>query len=344
MQQITQKDIARELGVSRITVSKALSGSPDISLKMREKVRLVARKKGYIPNHMARNLQRHKTNTVGVVVPDVSNSFFSFAIDGIMDMASKHGYHVMLTVSRENADTEQENIITLLSHRVDGLLVAISKDTHNSAIFKTVKKMDIPLVFFDRAIEGLGLSSVGIDDREAAAELVEYVIRCGYTKIAHLAGCPTIAIGRERRAGYEDALRKYKVPLKDGWIIAGGFDKTSGYDGFRRLQKLGGLPEVIFAANDRIAQGAYKAIKEAGLQIPDDIGVVALGHEEFAEILSPPLTIMHSSPDVIGREAMNMLVEDIGKRTGRKARHIILKAVLKLHGSLRVPSKENKII
>ena len=129
MPHITQKDIAYKLGVTRITISKALSDSSDISLEMRENVKRIAQEMGYIPDYTARNLHRSKTNTIGVVVPDISNSFFSFAIDGIMDAAVKHGYHVMLTVSRENADIEKENIITLLAHRVDGLLIAVSKDT-----------------------------------------------------------------------------------------------------------------------------------------------------------------------------------------------------------------------
>jgi LacI family transcriptional regulator len=188
MPHITQKDIAKELGVTRITVSKALSQSSDISFEMRKKVQQLASARGYVPNHAAWNLHRKKTNTIGVVVPDVSNSFFSFAIHGIMDMATKHGYHVMLTVSRENPDIEKENILTLLSHRVDGLLVAVSKDTKDTTVFETVKKMNIPLVFFDRTIEEIGFSSISINDRKASADLVEYAIGCGYRNIAHLGG------------------------------------------------------------------------------------------------------------------------------------------------------------
>ncbi len=334
MQHVTQKDIARELGVTRITVSKALSGNPDISIEMREKVKRIAQEKGYIPNHTARNLQRHKTNTIGVVIPDVSNSFFSFAIHGIMDVAAKHGYHVILTISRENAEIEKENIMTLLAHRVDGLLVAISKDTSDPKIFDTVKRMNIPLVFFDRAIEDIGFSSVGIDDRKAAAELVEYAIACGYWNIAHLAGSQAIAIGRERYAGYRDALEKHRIPVRKEWVITGGFDKNSGYNGFKTLLEQGKLPDIIFAANDRIAQGAYKAIKEAGLKIPEDIGVIGLGHSEFAEILSPPLTIVDSSPDVLGRRAMELLVSEMADPPHKKSQHIILETVLKVNNSI----------
>ena len=334
MQHITQKDIADKLGVTRITISKALSDSSDISLEMREKVKRIAQEMGYIPDYTARNLHRSMTSTIGVVVPDIANSFFSFAIDGIMDAAAKHGYHVMLTVSRENADIEKENIITLLAHRVDGLLIAVSKDTTDTAIYERVKRRNVPLVFFDRAIQGIGFSSVGIDDRTAASKLVAYAIECGYKNIAHLAGSQTISIGRERHIGYLETLKKYNIPIVEGWIVYGGFDKISGYNGCRKLLEQDRLPDVIFASNDRIAHGAYNAIKEAGLRIPDDIGVIALGHSEFAELLSPTLTIIDSSPEVLGQRAMEVLVDDMTSQIPREVHQIIIDTVLRENHSL----------
>jgi LacI family transcriptional regulator len=334
MRNITQRDIANKLGVTRITISKALNNSSDISLKMKEKVKRVSQEMGYIPNYNARNLHHNKTNTIGVVIPDVSNSFFSFAIDGIMDSAAKHGYHVMLTVSREDATIEEENIFTLLSHRVDGLLIAISKNTHNKAIYETAKRRNVPLVFFDRALDGIEFSSVGIDDRKAALNLVTYAIKCGYKKIAHLSGSLTIGIGRDRHRGYLDALKKHNIPIREDWIIYGGFDKTSGYNGCRKLLECNHLPDVIFASNDRMAHGVYLAIKEAGLKIPEDIGVVALGHREFAELLSPTLTIIDSSPEVLGRKAMDLLVAEMKGTSTKGVQHIILDTELRVNHSL----------
>ncbi|HLP16910.1 MAG TPA: LacI family DNA-binding transcriptional regulator [Bacteroidota bacterium] len=334
MKIITQKDLADKLGVSRITVSKALSNSSDISLEMREKVKLLAQEMGYIPDYTARNLHRSRTNTIGVVVPDVANSFFSFAIDGIMDAAVKHGYHVMLTVSRENASIEIENIITMLAHRVDGILVAVSKETTDRAIFERVKKRNVPIIFFDRAIQGIGISSVGIDDRLATSTLLTYAIECGYKHIAHLAGSQKIRIGRERQAGYIETLQKYNLPVKDDWIIYGGFDKVSGYHGCRKLLEQDPLPELIFASNDRIAQGAYEAIKRAGLKIPLDIGVIALGHREFAELLSPTLTIIDSSPYVLGQKAMEVLVDEMRGSAPKGVHHHLIETVLRQNESL----------
>jgi DNA-binding LacI/PurR family transcriptional regulator len=275
-----------------------------------------------------------KTNTIGVVIPEVSNSFFSFVVHGIMDTAATHGYRVILTVSREDPKIEEQNIRTLLSHRIDGLLVAISKDTEDPAIFETVRKMEIPLVFFDRTMDALGFSTVGINDRKAAKEIVEFAVSQGYHKIAHLGGSQTVAIGRDRLAGYIDALKKHNIPRRDEWIITGGFDSSSGYDGFKRLMRTRDLPEIVFAANDRIAQGAYKAIKEARLIIPDDIGIVAFGHSEFAELLSPTLTIVDCPPIVLGQKAMELLVSEIAHPEKRGQHHVLLDTTLKVNKSI----------
>jgi len=332
----TQKDIAEKLGVTRVTVSKALNDYPDISESMRRKVRQVAVEAGYIVDHGARSLQQRKTNTIGVVIPEVSNSFFSFVIHGIMDAAATHGYRVILTVSRENPTIERQNVLTLLSHRIDGMLVAISKDTDDASEFEPVRKMDVPLVFFDRTINDSGFSSVRIDDRRAARQIVEFAIAHGYRNIAHLAGSQTVAIGRERLAGYEEALQNHNIALRKEWIVAGDFDRLSGYTGLKRILGMKDLPEIVFAANDRIAQGAYAAIKEAKLRIPDDIGVIALGHSEFAEILSPSLTIIDSPPDILGSKAMEILVSEIAHPSERGHHHLLIDTALRVNESMKL--------
>ena len=311
MARVKQQDIANILNVSRITVSKALRDYPDISSKMKKRVLDAAKDLGYVPDFTGRNLQGKKTFTIGVVIPDISNSFFSFAVHGIMDAAANLGYHIILTASREKAEIEKENILTLLSMRVDGLLVAISKETGDIKIFETAKKIGTPIVFFDRVIKNIGISCVGIDDRKAATQLVDYLIKSGYRKIAHLAGSLKVEIGRNRLDGYLDSLKKFDIPIREEWIIEGAFDDMSGYEGFKKLLKCRELPEVIFSVNDRAAQGAYRAMKEAGLSIPDDIGIAAFGHSKFADILSPSLTIINCPPDVLGQQALELLIKEI---------------------------------
>jgi LacI family transcriptional regulator len=338
---IRQTDIAKILNVSRVTVSKALKGAPDISAEMKRKVRQTADELGYIPHYHASVLHSRTTKTIGVVVPDVANSFFSYTIHGIMDVAQRSGYHIILTVSRESAQLEKENILTLLSMRTDGILVAITKETVNTSVFETVRRTGTPLVFFDRALEALPFSSVGIDDRGEAKKLVEHLFSCGYRKIAHLSGSSLIAHGRDRRTGYLDVLREHHLPVHRRWIIAGGYERSDGYEGFKKLWSWPDKPEAVFMANDHIALGAYDAMSEMKIHVPRDVGVAAMGHREFAELLSPSLTIIHVAPDRLGEKAMDLLLYEI-QNPGSKKQKIMLPAELQVKESTRfLRKKEN---
>lgn len=330
---VRQIDIARKVGISRIAVSKALRDHPDISTKVKEQVRKVADELGYIPNLTARNLQAQKTFTIGVVVPDISNSFFSFAIHGIMDAAAEHDYQIILSASRENADIEKKNIMTFLAMRVDGLLVAVSKDTSNLDIFEKVKKTGTPLVFFDRSMPDAGFSSVGINDYESARTLINYLIQNGHVNIAHLAGTLTTDIGRARYQGFQEAMHSAGLVINNNWIVESGFSRSGGYDSCKKILSNTERPDAIFAVNDRTAQGAYKAIREAGLSIPEDIGVVAFGHNEFANLLHPPLTIIDSPPNVLGGQALQLLLDEINNPQQKK-QNILLETKLTINESI----------
>ncbi len=329
---VRQIDIAEKLGISRIAVSKALRDHSDISEEVKHKVRAAAADMGYVPNFTGRNLQAQKTFTIGVVVPDISNSFFSFAIHGIMDAAREYGYHIILAASRESAELERENIMTFLSMRVDGILIAVSSETPDLSVYKTVKKQRVPLVFFDRTIPQLDFSSVGIDDENAAFTLVDFCIQQGYTQIAHLAGTKSVDIGRKRYEGYVKALKNSGLPLKKEWVVWGGFDRASGRQSFEKLLRGGELPQMVYAVNDRCAQGAYEAVRQAGLKIPRDIGMVAFSHSQFADLLHPALTIIDSPPHILGEKALRILISEIEKP--QYPQKVVLGTKLKVNDSL----------
>ena len=332
---VNQNYIAKKLKISRATVSKALSNADDISEEMKKLVRDLAEKENYIPHYHASNMPFKKTNTIGVIVPDISNSFFPFVIDGIMDIAQNSGYQIILTVSREKADIEKKNILTLLSMRVDGILVAVSKETKGTQVFEKVRRSDVPLVFYDRPMDNLDFSTVRIDDQEAARKLIDFVIKCGYKHIGHLAGSSIIGIGRDRCNGYINALKLNKISVRKEWIIEGGFTRIDGYQGFKRLLERSNLPEVIFAANDQIALGVYDATREIGVKIPDDIGIVAFGHHDFASVLSPSLTIINVNPFNLGKKAMELMVQQIKKE--KSTQGVLVPAEIEIGESLRVP-------
>ena len=311
MNHITQKDVAQALNVSRITVSKALRNHPDISDKMKKQVLEAVKAMGYTPNLIAKQLTTRKTLTLGIVVPDLENSFFSFAIDSIIDAAAARDYHVILTVSRENEQSERKNIENLIGMRVDGLLVCVSQTTSDPEIFEYIRKFNTPLVFFDRVLEGLGFSTVVFNDRQGAIDAMDEVIQAGYKSIAHFAGYTSLSIGRERCEGYKSALLKNGIPIKNEWIIEAGYEVEDGYRSFMKLFASGNLPEIILAVTDRVALGAYKAIRKYGLDIPGDIGIIGYGFSETAQLFSPTLTIINQDPRKMGHVAVNTLIDEI---------------------------------
>ncbi len=317
MTNVRQSDIAKKLGVSRVTVSKALRDHPDISPEMKKKVIAAAKKMGYVPNLIATQLNSRKTSTIGIVVPDLENSFFSFVVDSMIDYATENNYRVILTVSREKESVEIENIENLIGMRVDGLLICNSQETRDTSILSLIKKMKIPLVFFDRVVSEAGFPSVVFDDKNGALKSLDQVIKAGFTRIAHFSGYKSVSIGKERLEGYKYALMKNGIALKKGWIIEGGYELADGHKAFNKLLSLNDLPEILFTVNDRVALGAYIAAREAGMKIPDDIGIMGYGFCETTDIFNPPLSVINQDPRKMGRISAKRLIDEIkdGKRT-----------------------------
>jgi len=315
MANLRQSDIAKELNVSRTTVSKALRNHPDISPAMKQKIIALTKKMGYVPNLIARQLNSRRTFTIGIVIPDLENSFFSYIADSMIDYATEHGYYVILTVSREKTNIEKKNIENLIGMRVDGLLVCLSQETTDRQVFKTVEKMKIPLVFFDRAFKNMKFSSVVFNDKYGGKNSLNHIIQEGYTKIAIFAGYSNTNIGKERTEGYIETLTKNEIPIRKEWILESGFELKDGYESFKKLNGSGNLPEVIFSVNDRVALGAYKAAKEAGVRIPEDIGIFGYGFSEITDFFNPQLTVINQDPRKMGMEAVNLLINEIEKKT-----------------------------
>ncbi|MCX6224955.1 MAG: LacI family DNA-binding transcriptional regulator [Bacteroidia bacterium] len=311
MKHFTQEDIARKLNVTRITVSKALRNHPDISAVMKKRVMDIADEMGYSPNQIAQQLTTRTTNTIGVIVPDLENSFFSHVVNSIIDAATDRGYQILLAVSRENEEIEKKNIQNLIGKRMDGLLVCLSQHTTDPGIFETVRKMEIPLVFFDRALAGTSFSRVVFDDDKGVRMAIDRLVIAGFTRIAHLSGYSNTSIGKERLEGYQAALEKNGLILWKEWVIEGGYEINDGYQSFIKLYKRGNLPEIVLTANDRVALGVYKACKELDLRIPEDIGVIGFGFPETTEMFSPPLAVISQNPRLMGQAAAKQLIDEI---------------------------------
>ncbi|HUX93373.1 MAG TPA: LacI family DNA-binding transcriptional regulator [Ignavibacteriaceae bacterium] len=319
---ITLDDIAKKLNVSKVTVSKALRGHPDISKETTLLVKKIAEELGYTPNYMARNLSSRHSNTIGVVVPKIAHFFFSAVIESIYDAAFNNNYEIILTVSQESAEREKKHIESLLAMRVDGLIVSITQQTRDLAIFEKVKRQGIPLTFIDRILDIPNTSSVTVDDRGGAFQAIEHAIKLGYTKIGHLAGFHEINIGLKRYQGFEDAMKQYGLDINPDWVIHGSFGEEAGYRGFMQMYNNNNLPEFIFTVTYPVALGVYAAVQEVGLKIPDDIDIMCFGNSDVNRFISPSLSCVNQPTELLGKKAVEVTLEHIKNIDSFEPQHI----------------------
>jgi LacI family transcriptional regulator len=309
MKHTTINDIARKLGISPSTVSRALSDHPDVKEETKKKVRKVAKELNYTPNQIAQSLKTKRTNAIGVIVPEIKHDFFSSAISGIEEVAYHAGYTIIVSQSNESFEREVVNTTALVQQRVAGLIVSISQSTKSGEHFQALIDRGIPLVFFDRVIDELDVFKVIIDDKQSAFKAVMHLIERGYRNIAHLAGPKTLEICKERLEGYKEALLYAGVPLKEEYIIYGGMHENDGYASMDELIKKGNVPDAVFAVNDPVAVGAFQRIKEEGLKIPDDIGIVGFSNNKITTLVDPPLTTVDQPSFEMGKKAAEILID-----------------------------------
>ena len=313
--QITIKDIARELNISPSTVSRALQDHPDISIKTKKLVNELAEKLEYKPNHLALSLRHNKTNIIGVIIPEIVHFFFSTIISGIQDVAYEAGYNVMICQSNESLKREIMDTNALVSSRVDGLLVSISKETDTFDHFKYPFDRGTPLVFFDRVCEALPTNRVIVDDLDGAFQATQHLVHQECKRIAHLAGPESLVIAQDRYFGYKKALEKYNMNL-DGEIVRhiSMNSEKEGYLAAQQLLDLPNPPDAIFVSNDIGAIGAMKAIKERGLKIPEDIAVVGFSDWQISSMVEPSLTSVSQPGFEMGVAAARLFLDQLANK------------------------------
>ena len=303
------EDLAKILGVSKVTISKALRDHSDISDETKLKVKQLAESLGYRPNINARNLSARKSNIIGIVVPKIAHFFFGSVIEAIYDSAFEKKYESVITVSQEIASREKQHIESLLSMRIDGLIISITEQTKDYSIFERVIKMNVPMVFIDRVPDIPGVPSVTVDDRGGSFSAVEYFINKGYHNISLVGGYDYINIGKARTQGFLDAMNKYNVPVNDKWIIKGGFGEEDGYNAFKELLKSGQLPEAILAVTYPVALGLYEAASEVGVKIPKDIHVTCFGNNVFKYMAPSVFNYVDQPTHELGTTAVKLLCD-----------------------------------
>jgi LacI family transcriptional regulator len=308
--QVTIKDIARELGVSPSTVSRALKDHPDISPATKQQVRELVEKLKYKPNIIALSLRSRKSFTLAVVVPEIVHHFFSSVISGIEDIAMDAGYQVMIFQSAEKYEREVLISQALLSNQVDGVLVSIAKTSQKFNHLREIIDEGLPLVFFDRACEEIEADRVIVDDFLGAMNAVEHLINTGCRRIAHFSAPQHLQIGYQRKRGYITALEKNGIEPDEELMI-----KCDTYEEALeitpRVMRLKNPPDAIFAVNDLTAAGVLKVLKQMRFRIPEDVSVFGFTDGLVAKVTDPPLTSVSQHGFEIGKKATELLIKRI---------------------------------
>ena len=314
---VTIKDIAKALGVSASTVSRALKDHPDISRDTKDAVNELAKKLHYKPNAVALSLKNSKTNTIGVIIPELVHYFFSSVISGIEDVTYDAGYNVMICQSNEKYEREIINTQALLANRVEGALISISKQTKDFSHLQMIEESGIPMVFFDRVPDGFDSDCVIIDDKRAAYNAVCHLIGSGCKRIAHLAAPDTLAIGKYRLEGYKEALKDFNLPyLEEYVIVADSFEQAAVAT--RKLVQLPVPPDGIFAVNDLTAVGVMKTLQKMGIAIPEKVAIMGFSAGSYSDITTPTLSSVDQHGYQMGVKAASVLLGRIeSQRTGQ---------------------------
>ena len=310
---ITIHDIAKNLNISASTVSRALNNNPNISRSTIEKVNAYAIKIGYRPNWIASNLRKRKTNSIGIVVPQINRNFFSSFISGVEKIAFKENYNVIISQSNNLLEKEKKIVYSLFSNQVDGLIVSLSMQTNEFNHFKLFKENNIPLVFFDRIAPSLNTDRIIVDDFEAGYRATKHLIDQGYKRIAHISGPTVLKIYSLRKEGYIKALKDNNIPVREEYIITSHLLREDGENSIKQFLRLKTPPDAIFCGNDTSALGLIMYLKKMNIKIPENIGIVGFSDEPFSELITPTLSTLRQPAFEMGEKAAELLIERIEK-------------------------------
>jgi DNA-binding LacI/PurR family transcriptional regulator len=310
-QTITIYDIAKALNISTSTVSRALNNHPKINKRTKEMVKQTAARLGYSPNFLAQQLRTKKSHTIGVIVPEIVHNFFSFVIDGIEDIAYKAGYRVLICKSDEKYEREVINIQALISSKVDGILASLANETKNHDHLKAILNQNVPLVMYDRVSGEVDCIKVVIDNYESAMHAVDFLVKKGYKRIAHIGGPDHLHISQERLQGYLAGLKKNNLSFKSEYLYQDTMGKAYGAKATRQLLHLSPAPDAILVVSNPVMKGVLSAISEMNPAIFEKIGLVGYGSDPETYPINIPIATIAQPAIEMGRAAAILLLKKI---------------------------------
>lgn len=308
---ITIKDIAKELGLSTSTVSRALRDSHEIGAETKKMVLDYAQKVNFKPNRIAQSLKDHKSMSIGVIVTEISNSFFSQVINGVESIAHKNGYTVIIAQSMESAERELLSLQHLTSSSIDGLIISVSTESENFHYLKDLHQKGMHIVFVDRAIDNIETHKVVVDNFKGAYKATKHLIDQGKKNIAILSNNIGLSISRDRMAGYIEALKDHNLPVKDTMIKycnLGGMKYTEVEDAMKELMKKRNKPDAIFAGSDKLTIGCLRYLKEREIKVPDNVAVIGFSNTDLTDLIDPPLSVIRQPAFEMGEASTELLL------------------------------------
>jgi LacI family transcriptional regulator len=320
------KDIARDLDVSVMTVSKVVRGCADVGAETRSRVLARIKELNYQPNWVARSLAARRTFIIGLIVPDLMHSFFAEIAKGVAATIRPLGYDVVICNSEEDGAAEASEVDRLLARQVDGLILASAQPPSSLEVFERIEARGVPYVLIDRRFGGVRAPYVGADDTAIGRLATNHLIERGCRRIAHIAG-PPLATGLGRLQGYREALAAAGLPALD-WYVVQAVDDESAYRAVKPLLELHPRPDGVFGYNDPTAAGAMKAILEAGILIPETIKVIGVGNVHYSDLLRVPLSTIDQNSTAIGKQAAEIMVKAITSKRRHAPRTVILAPTL----------------
>lgn len=314
---VTIKDIAKALGVSTSTVSRALRDSYEINPETKKAILECARQMNYRPNPIALSLKKQKTRSIGVVISEIANSFFSQAINGVESVANESGYHVVIAQTHESYTKEMTTLEYLASRSIDGLLVSVSTETRDMSHFARLSEKGLPIVFFDRITKDIKTHTVVVDNFRGAYEATQHLLRKGCKHIAHLANAAVLSITQERLAGYKSALKEHGMPLIPGLIKYchhGGMLMPEVEEALTELLQHDPRPDAIFAAGDKLTTETLQLLRRRHIRVPEEIALTGFSNSELIDLITPPLTVVKQPAFEMGEIATRILIEEIERK------------------------------
>jgi DNA-binding LacI/PurR family transcriptional regulator len=345
---VTIKDIAKALALSTSTVSRALRNSYEISPETKKLVLEYAQKINYHPNPIALSLKERRSRSIGVVVCEIANSFFSQAINGIESIAYNNGYNVIIAQSMESFDREMLNLQYLTSRSVDGLIVSVSTETKDFSYLKELHERGMPIVFFDRIVDDIETHKVIVDNYKGAYDATAHLINNGYKGIAILSNAPGLSIAKERLAGYKAALTEKGVEINESLIKYcnhGGMILSEVEQAVKELLQLKQKPDAIFSSADKLTTGCLRILKAKGVLVPDEMGLIGFSNSELTELIDPPLSVIKQPAFEMGELSTKLLLQLIeSKRPVTNFETKVLSTELLIKASTSRTDKKEKTL